>query len=125
MIATKKTSEYDRAVDLLLDLRALAGRCGEEAAFAAVQAGRRRQSASCSGVGSAVCSRIDASIVCTTRIASNRSFSSSDRSSWAWYELANSVSPPVAATSWALSIVAMIGTSSVHPSMCQWNVPLR
>jgi hypothetical protein len=34
MIATKKTSEYDRAVALLRDLRALAKRQGEEAAFA-------------------------------------------------------------------------------------------
>ena len=34
MIATKKTSEYDRAVALLRDLRALARRRGEEAAFA-------------------------------------------------------------------------------------------
>lgn len=34
MIATKKTSEYDRAVALLRDLRALAKRRGEEAAFA-------------------------------------------------------------------------------------------
>jgi len=34
MIATKKTSEYDRAVILLRDLRALAKRRGEEAAFA-------------------------------------------------------------------------------------------
>jgi hypothetical protein len=34
MIATKKTSEYDRAVALLHDLRALAKRQGEEAAFA-------------------------------------------------------------------------------------------
>ena len=43
MIATKKTSEYDRAVDLLLDLRALAGRCGEEAAFAMRVLGLRAQ----------------------------------------------------------------------------------
>jgi hypothetical protein len=34
MIATKKTSEYDRAVALLRDVRALAKRRGEEAAFA-------------------------------------------------------------------------------------------
>ena len=34
MIATKKTSEYDRAVALLRDLRALARRQGEEAALA-------------------------------------------------------------------------------------------
>jgi len=34
MIATKKTSEYDLAVKLLRDLRALAKRQGEEAAFA-------------------------------------------------------------------------------------------
>ena len=34
MIATKKTSEYDRAVALLRDLRALAKRQGEEATFA-------------------------------------------------------------------------------------------
>ena len=34
MIATKKTSEYDRAVALLRDLRALAKRRGGEAAFA-------------------------------------------------------------------------------------------
>jgi hypothetical protein len=34
MIATKKTSEYDRAVVLLRDLRALAKRRGEETAFA-------------------------------------------------------------------------------------------
>ena len=34
MIATKKTSEYDRAAALLHDLRALAKRQGEEAAFA-------------------------------------------------------------------------------------------
>ena len=34
MIATKKTSEYDRAVALLRDLRALAKRRGEESAFA-------------------------------------------------------------------------------------------
>jgi hypothetical protein len=34
MIATKKTSEYDRAVALLCDLRALARRQGEEAALA-------------------------------------------------------------------------------------------
>jgi hypothetical protein len=35
MIATKKTSEYDRAVALLHDLRSLAGRHGEEVAFEA------------------------------------------------------------------------------------------
>ena len=34
MIATKKTSEYDGAMALLRDLRALAKRRGEEAAFA-------------------------------------------------------------------------------------------
>ena len=34
MIAAKKTSEYDRAVALLRDLRALAKRQGEDAAFA-------------------------------------------------------------------------------------------
>ena len=34
MIATKKTSEYDRAVALLRDLRALAKRRGGESAFA-------------------------------------------------------------------------------------------
>jgi hypothetical protein len=34
MIAAKKTSEYDRAVALLRDPRALARRRGEEAAFA-------------------------------------------------------------------------------------------
>ena len=34
MIATKKTSEYDLAVALLRDLRALAKRGGEESAFA-------------------------------------------------------------------------------------------
>jgi hypothetical protein len=34
MIATKKTSEYDRAVALLRDLRALAKHRGGEAAFA-------------------------------------------------------------------------------------------
>ena len=34
MIATKKTSEYDRAVALLRDLRALAKREGGESAFA-------------------------------------------------------------------------------------------
>jgi len=34
MIATKKTSEYDLAVALLGDLRALASRQGSEAAFA-------------------------------------------------------------------------------------------
>src|SRR5439155_19783704 len=34
MIATKKTSEYDRAVALLRDLRALAKRRGGEVAFA-------------------------------------------------------------------------------------------
>jgi hypothetical protein len=34
MIATKKTSEYDRAVALLRDLQALARRQGEEAALA-------------------------------------------------------------------------------------------
>ena len=34
MIAAKKTSEYDRAVALLRDLRALAKRQGEEATFA-------------------------------------------------------------------------------------------
>ena len=39
--------------------------------------------------------------------------------------LANSVSPPVSATAWALSIVAMIGMSSVQPSMCQSKVPRR
>ena len=35
MIATKKTSEYDQAVALLRELRALSERRGEEAAFAA------------------------------------------------------------------------------------------
>ena len=39
--------------------------------------------------------------------------------------LANSVSPPVSATAWALSIVAMIGMSSVQPSMCQSKVPRK
>ena len=43
MIATKKTSEYDRAVALLRDLRALAKRRGEEAAFAKRVLGLRAQ----------------------------------------------------------------------------------
>ena len=62
---------------------------------------------------------------CTTRVPSACSCSSSERSSYAWYVLANSVSPPFAATWCALSTVAMIGMSSVMPSMCQSNVPLR
>ena len=42
--------------------------------------------------------------------------------------LANSVSPPVSATAFADSTVAICGHSSpagVQPSMCQKNVPLR
>ncbi len=40
--------------------------------------------------------------------------------------LANSVSPPSAATAWAVSSVAFTGGSAVVvPSMCQLNVPRR
>ena len=41
------------------------------------------------------------------------------------YVLANSVSPPVSATARAVNTVALIGMSSVMPSMCQSNVPRR
>ena len=63
-----------------------------------------------------------------TRMPTRRSLSASGRSSKAAYVLANSVSPPVSATAFAVSTVAICGHSSpsgLQPSMCQKKVPLR